>query len=433
MLIRNKLENLWTHRVRAILFFCLLAILAGNYFIQFKVTQDTDVAVDFPSFYYASKLVFENDLTPYNKSNWRVVKPLYTDGDLSPFLYPPPSLLIFRPFILFDYATAKSHMLWLNHILILLFVFVFFFKILKLRPQDGFLIAAVIYLYAFFPLRATLNNGQVSLWVLLSICLTWWAVKEKAHPIWIALPLVFGIIVKLYPIVLLIPFFFRREYRAIKYVLIVLVAASAIATLVLPNGIWQDWYTEVASQGYVQEIRGMMIARPANQSINAFTTRLFYGLNVRFDRLLPPPSWAGVVPYILAGFVGLTSQGASWWISQNKVREPDNLNLHFCVWSLVMFLVSPLSWNYQLVHVLPVIYIAVLEALKGRNWLVLTLIIGIALLLAYDFPFNYPFFRNGGWTLLISSQLYAIGLLWIYFIFMAYKKGKNQQQIKAAL
>ncbi len=116
---------------RVVLVLGFLAVAASLLFVRYKITEDMDVAVDFPSFYYASKLSFENDLTPYSQTNWKLVKPLHTDGELFPFLYPPPSLVIFRPFIFFDYQTAQSMMLWLNHALILVFFYLFFIKILN--------------------------------------------------------------------------------------------------------------------------------------------------------------------------------------------------------------------------------------------------------------------------------------------------------------
>ncbi len=406
--------------------------MAGINFVQYRITEDTGVAVDFPSFYYASKLVFEDGLTPYNNSNWKLVKPLYTAGELSPFLYPPPSLLILRPFISFSYETAKSLMLWLNQLLILPLIYIFYFKILKLKASDVFLTAAVIYLYAFNPLLVTLNNGQVSLWVVISICLSWWATREKMHPIWIALPLVFGIILKLFPVLLLVIYFFRKDYKTVVYVIALLFVVSVIATLLLPEGIWQDWVSQVASQGYAQEVGGMMVAKPANQSIHAFTARLFYGLNVRFEPLLSPPSWAGVIPYVLGGLVGLVTIAATWWITRSKIKEPDNLNFQFCIWLLAIFLVSPFSWQYHLVHILPAIYIAVIVALRGRNALVKAVIIGLALFLAYDFPFNSPLLRDGAWALLYSSQFFAVGFLWLYFVFLAFKMQGNRKTLSNA-
>jgi hypothetical protein len=412
------LEKLNEKRTRTILVLGILAIMAGLFAVRFRATEAADVAVDFPSFYYASKLTFEDGLTPYNNSNWRLVKPLYTEGELFPFIYSPPSLLVFRLFTFFDYATAKAIMLWTNHALILVFLYIFFIKILGLKLDNLFLIPAIVFLYLFYPLALTLNNGQVGLWVLISICLTWWATKEKWHPVWIALPLVFGIFLKIYPVLLLAVYLIRRDYRTVKYVLALLIAFSAVATLVLPDGIWQDWYVSVASKGYAKEVDGVKAATPANQSLHGFTTRLFFGRNQRFERLLRPPAWADQAPYILAGFVVLASAVATWWIAKRGIGDPDALNIQFCIWILATFLVAPFSWDHHLVHILPAIYLGVVYAYRRKSIALLVLASAIAVFLAVHFPSNDPFFRRGVWTLLISSPLFAVGALWVYFLLL---------------
>jgi hypothetical protein len=103
-------------------------------------------------------------------------------------------------------------------------------------------------------------------------------------------------------------------------------------------------------------------------------------------------------------------------------RDPDGLNIQFCVWIIVMFLISPISWDHHLVHVLPAIYLGVLYGIQSKSKLLLVLAGAIAIFLAANFPSNDPFFRRGVWTLLISSQLFAIGLLWLYFIYLSFRK-----------
>lgn len=404
---------------RRILFFVLLAGLVVANFFQYKIDETRGVAVDFPSFYFASELVFKEHESPFDVDNWNAVKAEYTEGELSPFLYPPPSLFLFQPLTLLDYGHAKLLMLRLNQALILAFIFIFFFKILKRNPADPFLLLAIVYLYVFYPLFVTLNNGQVSLWLLISLCLAWWATNEKAHPIWIAIPLVIAIVLKIFPILLLSIYFFRKDYKTIGYTLGLLAALVVFSMVFLPSGIWEDWYANVGAAGYIQEIRGMPLARPANQSIAAFTTRLFYGLNVRFDRLLAPPAWAPLAPYALALGVLAATLAATWRVACSKLAEMDKFGLQMSLWLLAMFLVSPFSWQYHLVHLLPAIYIAALLAIKQKNWLVRVFVTLLCAFLAYDFPFSTQQFRYGVWTLLISCQLYAVGLLWIYFLALA--------------
>lgn len=418
--IRNVLDN---KNLRVFLVMLVLAILAGSFISHFQFTETRRVSVDFPSYYYSAHLSFERGLTPYNNSNWKLVRSLYTDGDLFAFLYPPTTLLFFRLFIVFDYQTALSIMDWLNSILILVFLYVFFVKILDLKLDHLILIPAVAYVYLFHPLLITTSNGQVGLWVLVSICLAWWGTKEGWHPFWIALPLVFGIALKIYPILFLFVYFFRKDYRTIFLVLLMLIAVCVIATAILPQGIWQDWYVSAASKGYAKEVQGIMTATPANQSISGFLTRLFYGRNQRFDRLLRPPAWADLATYGAVGLAVLVSLAATWRLSRRGSSDRNTLNIAFCIWLLTIFLVAPFSWDHHLVHLYPVIFLALLIAWRSKKIIPLLLSIAIALFLAYPFPSNDPFFRRGVWTLLISSQLFAVGLLWLYFIYLSFRSG----------
>ncbi len=409
-------------KFKAFLVLLVLAFFAGSLISPFQIKKANRLSVDFPSYYYSADLSFEKGLTPYSQSNWELVRSIYTDGDLFAFLYPPTTLLFFRPFILFDYQTALSIMDWLNSVLILVFLYVFFVKILEWKLDNLVLILAIAYVYHFHPLNITLNNSQVGIWLLLSVCLAWWGTQEGWHPFWIALPLVIGTALKIYPILFLAIHFFRKDYRTIVHFLLLLIVVCVIATAVLPQGIWQDWYESAASKGYAADVQGIKTATPANQSISGFLTRLFYGRNQRFDPLLQPPDWADMAPYIATGIVMLVSLAATWMLSR-RGSDPNNLSIVFCIWLLAIFLVAPFSWDHHLVHLLPAILIGVQLAWKRKKVFPLLFTIAIALFLAYDFPSNDPFFRRGVWTLLISSQLFAVGLLWIYFIYLSLRSA----------
>jgi alpha-1,2-mannosyltransferase len=404
----------------------VLAICAGALFIRYKSTESSYVAIDFPSFYYAAKLTFEDGLTPYHSSNWKIAKSEYTEGELFPFLYPPPSLFLFKPFLLFDYQSAKLLMLWLNHLLLPVFAYLFFVKLLDREPSDPYLIAGIIYLYLFFPIIINFNSGQVSLWVLIGICLSWWAAKQKLHPIWVALPLVFAIVLKLYPLLFLAIFLIRREYKVLAYISGLLILVSLCATVLLPQGIWRDWYSSVVIAGFDREVNGVMLASPSNQSVHGFTARLFYGRNQRFERLLRPPTWADQAPYLASGAIIAAALAATWRIERRNLSLADRLSLEFCIWLLVMFLVAPLSWDYHLVQILPAIIIGVIYAARGKNKIVTLLAGSAAFFLAINFHSNSPAFRNGIWTLLISSQLAAVGLLFLVFIYLAFRETNIQ-------
>ncbi len=404
-------------KIGSLFFIALTALLVYRFTVRYYFGEARENAIDFPSYYYAAKLTFELNKSPYATANWNIAEKQYgskSGGEiLYPFLYPPPSLPFFGLFARLEYESAKRLMLGLNHLMAFAFIPLFFFGILKLRPHNLLPIAGTFYLYNFFPLILTLYTGQVNLLILLLTCLTWLGVKDKWHPFWIALPLAFSIVLKLYPILFFIILFVRREYKTILFTIAILVIVSLVSTPFLPHGIWLDWIENVASKGYLQDLPGVAAGKPANQSINALLMRTMFGLNVRFDPLISPPVWlAQISPYLLCGLVGLISLAVTW----RPQSVENNLDLQFGIWLTVIFMVAPISWDHHLVLILPAIYVAFREALDGKMYFALPILMGIAYLLALNFDFNNPLFREGWRTLLISAKLYAVAVLWLFLL-----------------
>jgi len=159
-------------KLGSVFFFALAVFLAYKFAVRYYFGEAAEEAIDFPSYYYAAKLAFELDTSPYSNTAWNIVKEQYQQGLLYPFLYPPPSLPFFRLFTLLEYETAKLAMLAINHALALIFLFLFFFGILKLKTYSPFAMAGALYLYRFFPLILTIYTGQVNMLILVLVCLT---------------------------------------------------------------------------------------------------------------------------------------------------------------------------------------------------------------------------------------------------------------------
>lgn len=420
-------------KIGSAFFLILVAYLAYHFTLRYYIGEAREDAIDFPSYYYAAKLSFQLKTSPYTNTSWNIVKEEYknavNEGPLYPFLYPPPSLPFFGLFTLLEYEPAKLLMLGLNHALVLAFVFLFFFKVIDLHTYNLLPMAGAYYLYHFFPLILTIYTGQINFVILILILLTWLGVKEKWHPALTAIPLVLGIILKLYPALFFIVLFLRKEYKTIGYSLAYLVLISIVSTPFLPYGTWGDWVTNVASKGYLEDVRGVITGRPGNQSINALLIRTFYGMNIRFSPIFTPASWIiHLSPYVLCGLIGLLSLIATW-----KTRDWDNaLELQFSIWLLAMFMVAPISWDHHLVLILPAIYISFLEAIRRKWYLWLIPLAGIAYFLALNFNFNDPAYREGWLTLLISAKLYAVMVLWIFFMALAFFKKSTTKPIEVA-
>src|SRR3990172_4061893 len=122
------------------IFFMILLIAYIPFATNFGIRLIKEDALDFPSFYYATQLAYKENKSPYNPQEWKLVQQAYSskDSNLFPFIYLPPSLLIFYPLSLLNYETARIVMLVLNHILTFLFLNLMLFKILAEKPSELF-------------------------------------------------------------------------------------------------------------------------------------------------------------------------------------------------------------------------------------------------------------------------------------------------------
>jgi alpha-1,2-mannosyltransferase len=371
-------------------------------------------AWDFPSFYYAGWLTFDKGLTPYNPTNWAMAEN-QTTGIIYAFLSPPPSLPIFRSLNLLSYENAKVLLLVLNQLLILLCLYVFFFKILKLNFINYFFVFGAVYLFSFNPIISTLHSGQINLVILALLVLTWLLLKDKKHPALVALPLALAIILKLYPALFLIYFLIKKQYKVLFWTLGFLLVAVLVTYPMLPAGTWQDWLQNVAFAGYGSMVRGQLPTAVNNQGINAFTARLFLDHADKFRALIPSNTAARFAPVLLSAIVGLVTFAVIYL--RSKKRPEDRLDDEISLILVTMFLVAPISWDYHLTFVIPAILIAlyrvtVLE--NDRLWLIL--IAATSLLLAFNYPFALPAFRQGVLSLLISAKFFAICVIWLFFV-----------------
>jgi hypothetical protein len=235
--------------------------------------------VDFPSYYYGAKLTFEEDLSPYTRDHWDYAIELFDqEQDLYPYVYIPPSVFLFYPLLNLDYQTSQSVLFILNHVLIALFFWLFLYRIFKIPSHSVLPLIAAGYIFFFSPLKMELRAGQMDIIVLVLLCVTWWALKEKKHPAFVILSMVVVILLKLTPILFLFILLIRKEYKAILWIVVILLALSLIAHFTLPENMWIDWYEWVGSRGYGQVI-STRLGPPGfgNQNINAFFSRIFLG------------------------------------------------------------------------------------------------------------------------------------------------------------
>ena len=410
---------------RRIVLILIFLLLYGGYFLRNGVRFWNEGATDFPAYYYAAKAAFHEGSLPYDRSTLQKIA--VRDGrnadEVLPFLYPPPSLIIFFPFINLDYETARRLMLVSNLVLVLILLYLIC-KILGEKPGGLVSILALLYAVFFVPLTITISYGQINILVSVFICGAWYLAKEHRHPIWVALLLALAIILKLYPILLLVPFWLRREYKTVAFTLLTLVILIGLTILVLPRGVWNGWYENVGSVGYGVQVLGVRTTIPSNQSLYGFLARLLYGSNKRFSALLSlPEQVAAFVPYVVIGLFLATSLLVSF-IS----RKRSTFDLQMSFWLVISYLIAPISWHHHMVFVFPAILITLYGLIdQKRDFKTLIPVALFALFWLYDYPSNLPAFRQGFNTLLMSVPLYVMLVFWALLVFLLSRERPTRQ------
>ncbi len=413
---------------RRALAFALLFVLV---YIPFVNAHGVDLikggATDFPSYYAAAVAAFQRDASPFADAGGYVAQELFPERSVWAYLYPPPSLVFFYPFSLIPYEAAKVTMLALNHLMLLASTFLMF-RILKLDLSHPFALFSLIYVISFFPLLITLEYGQTNILLLLLLCVAWVALAKGKHPAYAAVPLAFSIILKLYPALFLVYLFIRKKYGVVIWTIVLVLLFIVITLPLLPDGVWADWFNEVAlAGGYGSWVRGQSPATPENQSINGFTSRIFLG-HEKVQPLLPNDLALKIAPYILCGIVLLVTLLAV--LRRPKEKQGEFSDNEFALFGITMTLVAPISWDHHYTFLLLMILLALYQLIESDvdyRWL--AVLIPAALILAYYFPFRHSFIQRGWQTLLISIKLYALMGFWAYYV-VKVRKQKTEQGTK---
>jgi len=382
---------------------------------------------DFASFHSAGRLTFEDNQSPYNYD-----KLIQKAGFIvPPYLYPPPSLLLFYPLSLIPYQVAKIILLITSHLSILVFIFIFFFKILNLKFDQPFAVFAIIYTFLYFPIVHTLWLGQVNLLVLVFLCLTWYALQKNCRSGVAALPLSLAILIKTYPALFLFYLLSKKKYAIVLWVIGLLFVYSFIASISLPQGVWSDWLTKVLpSGGYGKAAMNVLSpAHPVNQSINGFISRIFIK-NEYSESLFHLPAAAKILTYAISILVIMITTGLCY-LSSKRNDAKKLIHLEFSLYLLTMFMVSPFSWEHHLAFVLPSIILIMYLLVYSEDNIVFVIIVGLSsLLLAWKLPIAHPLFTKGILTFGISIKLYAVISLWIYLVIKLNKSLKYNSDLQ---
>ncbi len=411
-------------------------------FIGFRTVGTSNV--DFPTFYAGAKVTFEQGRSPYTREAFANDIELLGEPAaeavigrfIPPFLYPPPSLLLFYPLTFFSFRTAKVLLFILNHACVLPFVYIFLGKLIKddFPPLVRDIVAPLAFIYVMlsFPVFANFKYGQINLIVLILLCAFWYALKNDKSPFLAALPLALAVLLKTYPIVLVPLLLFRRRFRVTLWLFGILMIAGVAAHAILPLGTWHDWVVNVLpTGGYGKDTFNLFSpAQARNHSINGFATRLLTP-NRFSEPIWDNPLLGRALGYVLALVIGGLTLSASFFSGRRNSAAPP-LSLELSLYVIMMVLLAPLSWESHLVFAFPAVLLAlhVLAQEKGKpGWYAAVTI--AACVISWPLPLDDPGLTRGLWTLLIPVKFYALLLIWLYLVRAVWRSQSGRMETTA--
>ncbi len=380
---------------------------------------------DLPSFYWGTQLAFEQQ-SPYRSENF---KPIQREQQrkIYPFLYPPPSLLVFSPLLACsDYGQCKAVFSALNLALWWLFALVMLqlYRHLSGSRSPWPILLIPCWLLLFMPIINTLKTGQINLIaILLVLPLCFLTPHSSRRRQWLAgLGLALALMLKLYLALLVIPLLLARQWTVLTAFGTAFVALLISSYLLLPAGLWSDWLALSSGHGGYGKQLPYVMTIPWNQSINGFFIRHFLDAQI-----LNGQNQLAVPIYLVCLSVLAVAAFACW----QAIRKFPNGHALACgLILLTINLVAPLTWlhHYVFAAVAIIAGFSLLQTMaypKARTALfgLFSLLLSLPFLLVMPFPSEALNITNNhiplGQNLLLSSSTIAasgVFCLIIWFI-----------------
>jgi len=359
---------------------------------------------DFSNYYFGGKFLADGKFNstiyfPYefNKaiSNLGYFGLFTSYAPNTPFL-----ALVFYPISFLSLATAK---LVFNSISVVLFIYslnrlVLFYKI---NPKYILLVPILF----FVPIKNELLFGQVY-FLLFFLLSEFWLAYEKEQSKKTALFLGFAIFLKVFPILLIFIFLFKKQFKPLIYIAISCLLLFLVTGFFTGFDIWSFYFKSVLTKASNGEIAGAFVDN--YQSIFMFLKRLMV-----FDATENPnaffnyPVLFSVLVFALK--IGLLITG--YFVCK---KESNSLFV-FSYWILTTILISPYGSTYTFILLLfPFLVLAKSDISNVKKVVFLSL-----LLLINNLPLDYFTANRFPFSYL---RLFALALFFILFLSLIYRK-----------
>lgn len=382
----------------------LILVLVIAYYLLWSVSQLVVIA----------PLDFQHDFIDYYRAANYVAhgQGVYTDFDqfwgtehwAIAYIYPPLFAVTLIPIAALPLAVAGRLWLLLIHVAFLAALLLLFAVQPRLSRTAKVTIAVLYYL--FLPLYLTLKFQQVAaLWLLLLLAVLW--AYQRRRLFWAGLFYSLAACLKVIPVLLILFFLRKREFRLSAWCLGILAAITAAEVLLVKDAI-----------GYATRVLptiGLGTSNRDNASLNGLLSRTIEIFPQATGPLSPKLVVSALVLAAIAVFLAVTLKaivpGAS---------TPEHRQLEFALFISVLPIISSVSWQHHLVTLLLPIGLLVGHFYRQRalRWGQLLVLAAAYLLLWVDWRFfglNEP--DPQGWygaAVLAATSFRLVGMLLLW-------------------
>jgi hypothetical protein len=335
----------------------LMAPVGSN----FEINPSTEEGMgDFLAYYVASNNL-KNGADIYNRTNsYNNATDLGLAGkNIRPYVYPPVLAIILIPFTYLDYQIAEFVWFVCNQILLVL-VFILLLKIFKLEFNLINSAVLVFLITNFYPIFDALDWGQAGILVFACILGSYYFFMKKSDVL-ASFLLALAVGIKVAPILLLLFFLWKREYRFAAYI-----------ARIFTNNYWSTPFVN---------------------------NNLLYKFSAYFASLL----------FLVAAL----------FVSRKPIsRKSPRFNLELSLFIILSLLISAISWEHHFTIML-FAYVALFFWFVNKKtsiyiWLLTFISFAVIAIQSYYWA---PIFHQGILLLVTGIKLYAAVLL---FIVIAY-------------
>jgi hypothetical protein len=408
------MELFFKRPVAILLFIPLVLVLVARGIVPALSKMDTD----FPNYFTAAKIVADGGDTDRLYDNlWfqeqmrRYQIGKASEGEFKPF--PPPTALLLIPLTRFEPLNALRLMTGVS-VLCLICSIVLLARILSWSfPDSGALI-----LLSGYAVLNTLRLGQPYILVSLSCILGYYA-HLKRRPLLAGI--CFGLFtpIKYFPIVILVYFAFRKEWKIVLGGAIAIAIVSSVSIGVLGWKIHEDYLSSVLGNHLIAKLDMQDPFTARYQSFDSLFRRLFI-----FDATLNPrPLWAFPRLYsvgLIITKVSILVAAIATLVKLARSGAAGTTGLSIGILGICTLLLAPATATYHIVLLWLPVGLIINGFCRESAPLYAYFVLGAYSLIGF-FPYGHTYrFEGRGWlTVLAYPRLFlllAIFMACVHFI-----------------